>query len=216
MTLQLLYPVDPRSRVSWDFGALHKGVDFAVVVGTPVYSAAAGRVLLAQEATTNYGIHVRIGHQDGSVQFSTIYGHLSKLNVNAGDWVEAHTLIGLSGNTGQSSGPHLHIEKRNSWVGGSPVDPRPFIPWVEELPVVALPDFPSLPRVKVTNTSWLHIRKGPGLGYGSLGSLRLGEVVDVMSVVVTVDDIWLRLGYNQYCAMKIGTKLYAIWLDPNL
>lgn len=92
-------------------GSGHNGIDFGTKVGTPIYSAAAGTVLGTGNTDTacsgvSYGKWVLIKHGNG---LSTLYAHLSVIQVNAGDMVTAKQKIGLSGNTGYSTGPHLHF-----------------------------------------------------------------------------------------------------------
>ena len=86
----------------------HKGVDFAVMTGTPVMAAGAGTVEMAG-ANGSYGIYVRIKH-DGA--HSTAYGHLSRLapGIRPGKHVAQGQTIAYSGSTGRSTGPHLHYE----------------------------------------------------------------------------------------------------------
>jgi murein DD-endopeptidase MepM/ murein hydrolase activator NlpD len=95
----------------------HPGVDIAVPIGSPVRAAGGGTVLLAGE-DPEYGIFVLLEHPDS---LQSKYGHLSRTTVSAGDMVEAGQVIGLSGNTGRSSAPHLHFEIRRE---GTPIDPR--------------------------------------------------------------------------------------------
>ena len=92
-------------------GSGHNGVDFGVRVGTPVYSALAGTVLgtgNTDAACTgvSYGKWVLIRHANG---LTSLYAHLSVINVSAGDKVSTRQKVGLSGNTGYSTGPHLHF-----------------------------------------------------------------------------------------------------------
>ena len=84
----------------------HRGVDIAIPVGTPVRASGGGVV---EEAGTDpqYGVFVRLKHPEG---YETMYGHLSRLTVEAGADVLAGQIIGLSGNSGRSSAPHLHFE----------------------------------------------------------------------------------------------------------
>ena len=98
----------------------HLGVDFAARMGTPVHATADGRVGLAG-ARGGYGLMVELQHGAG---METRYGHLSRLNVTAGQRVRKGDVIGFVGSTGLSSGPHLHYETR---VGGRPVNPLPYI-----------------------------------------------------------------------------------------
>lgn len=95
----------------------HAGMDFTAPVGTDVYASGDGRVEYADYGTNGYGIHVVIDHGFG---YKTLYGHLSALKVRTGQAVKRGDLIGLVGNTGLSSGPHLHYEVHK---GGDPVDP---------------------------------------------------------------------------------------------
>ncbi len=89
---------------------IHDGnaVDFGAAIGTPVKASAAGTVIIAKAGNNGgYGTYIVITHADGS---QTLYGHLSKLSVAAGDKVDQGETIGLSGNTGKSTGPHLHFK----------------------------------------------------------------------------------------------------------
>jgi murein DD-endopeptidase MepM/ murein hydrolase activator NlpD len=95
----------------------HKGTDYAVPIGTPVISWKDG-VVSNQVLDAGYGTAVMIEHADG---MQSIYGHLSAKEVNAGDTVKAGQRIGKSGDTGNSSGPHLHFELRKG--KNNPVDP---------------------------------------------------------------------------------------------
>lgn len=89
-------------------GRNHNGVDLPSPLGTPTYSAFAGKVRLSKY-TKGYGNLVIIRHPNG---LETFYGHLTKREVEAGDWVDAGHEIGLIGSTGRSTGPHLHFETR--------------------------------------------------------------------------------------------------------
>ena len=97
----------------------HKGIDFAAGVGTPIYAAAAGVVADAGWGT-GYGLRTKIDH-DHLGDFTTLYAHLSRSYVKTGDVVRQGQLIGLMGNTGRSTGPHLHFELHK---GHRQIDPR--------------------------------------------------------------------------------------------
>jgi murein DD-endopeptidase MepM/ murein hydrolase activator NlpD len=86
--------------------ALHSGLDFPASTGTPVYSAAGGKVVFTGPYA-GYGSMVTLDHGNG---FVTRYAHTSKIYVNEGDVVMPHQLIAAIGSTGRSTGPHLHFE----------------------------------------------------------------------------------------------------------
>lgn len=88
------------------WGRMHEGIDIAVPVGTSVRAAECGTVIFAGDGGT-YGNLVKIDHGSGVV---TAYAHLDKITVSKGQAVNANTEIALSGNTGRSTGPHLHFE----------------------------------------------------------------------------------------------------------
>jgi len=85
----------------------HFGQDFSAPYGTEVYASGAGKVIVAGWSSDGFGYHVIIDHGYG---FETIYGHLSKIEVPVGLNVKRGDLIGLTGNSGTSSGPHLHYQ----------------------------------------------------------------------------------------------------------
>ena len=124
----------PLSLPSWlwpaygpitsQFGPAHPlGIDISMVVSTPVAAAMSGTVtFVGGNPCCSYGNHIIIDHGDGT---ETRYAHLSQFYVSAGQWVNAGDIIGASGNTGYSTGPHLHFEIR---VNGVPVNPLSYLP----------------------------------------------------------------------------------------
>jgi murein DD-endopeptidase MepM/ murein hydrolase activator NlpD len=108
------------SPFGYRWGRLHAGVDIAVPVGTPVHAAAAGTVRIAGWVG-GYGNYVCIDHGGG---LSTCYGHNSRLGVTVGQRVAKGQVVAASGNTGHSTGPHIHFETR---VGGVPRDPMGYL-----------------------------------------------------------------------------------------
>ena len=106
-------PIDGKMRH-------HNGIDIAIREGTPVMPAAAG-VVVYSGLRSGYGYALLIEHNNGMV---TLYGHNSRLLVTAGQHVDKDTTIALSGNTGRSTGPHLHFE---AWQAGVNVTPA-FMP----------------------------------------------------------------------------------------
>jgi murein DD-endopeptidase MepM/ murein hydrolase activator NlpD len=85
----------------------HFGQDFNAPYGSEVYATGAGKVIFAGWSSDGFGNHVIIDHGYG---YQTIYGHLSKINLPVGMNVKRGDLLGLSGNSGTSSGPHLHYQ----------------------------------------------------------------------------------------------------------
>ena len=101
------------------WGRQHRGVDIANAVGTPIHAVWAGEVVDAQWSG-GYGLTVEIRHRDGSL---TRYAHCSRLLVSVGERVSAGQIIAEMGNTGSSTGPHLHFEVIDaSGVAVDPVD----------------------------------------------------------------------------------------------
>jgi murein DD-endopeptidase MepM/ murein hydrolase activator NlpD len=140
-TGKFLWPI-PHATVSQGFGPtayvfeaayagfahFHTGIDLSVPLGTPVFAAADGVVVLARSMTdasgalVGYGNYVIIQHDAG---LKTLYGHLLAIGVKEGDQVKRGQLVGLVGSTGNSTGPHTHFEVR---IENSPVDPLQMLP----------------------------------------------------------------------------------------
>ncbi|MEV6423868.1 M23 family metallopeptidase [Streptomyces sp. NPDC051662] len=124
-----------RYKLSASFGigggmwaSKHSGQDFAVPTGTPVHAVHSGTVVKAGPNGAGdgpaYGNAIVIKHKNGTY---SQYAHLSQIKVYVGQHVKTDKLIGLSGNTGNSSGPHLHFEIRTTPNYGSAVNPVPFL-----------------------------------------------------------------------------------------
>jgi murein DD-endopeptidase MepM/ murein hydrolase activator NlpD len=108
------------SGFGYRWGRMHEGIDIAVPEGTPIRAAKAGTVAIAAY-TGGYGNYTCVDHGGG---VSSCYGHQSSYAVSSGDSVAQGDVIGYSGNTGSSTGPHLHFEIR---VNGSAVDPLGYL-----------------------------------------------------------------------------------------
>lgn len=107
------YCIPVIGRLTSDYGfrryRMHRGVDLKLTVGDTVRAAFAGRVRLINYERRGYGYYVVMRHTNG---LETIYGHLSRFLVKEGDIVKVGDPIALGGNTGRSSGAHLHFEVR--------------------------------------------------------------------------------------------------------
>ena len=116
------YPYIGRitSRYGPRRGRPHQGLDLSLKTGDPIYATFDGKVRVSK-AVGGYGNLIIIRHNNG---LETYYGHLSQRDVSTGDWVVAGQQIGLGGNTGRSTGPHLHFEVR---YRGQSFDPERII-----------------------------------------------------------------------------------------
>ncbi|MGH1432354.1 MAG: peptidoglycan DD-metalloendopeptidase family protein [Neptuniibacter sp.] len=126
-------PVQAR-RISDRFGyrihpvkkkkVMHNGIDFKADRGTPVYATADGVVEFAGfHKSSGFGKLIILQHNFG---FKTYYAHLDAVKIKTRDFIRKGQLIGLSGNTGLSTGPHLHYEIRHLFTS---INPEPFISW---------------------------------------------------------------------------------------
>lgn len=146
----------------------HKGIDYAVMVGTPVYACMDGDIQFAKNVQTGYGRHVKIIHTDGSM---SIYGHLQQIDISEGAKVIAGQKIGISGGDksdnvngdGSSTGPHLHWEIRPPGKHAS--DQSAVDPMIYCLQYVAA-------EIKVGEaTGGLYVRSMPDQSYKAVGSI---------------------------------------------
>jgi murein DD-endopeptidase MepM/ murein hydrolase activator NlpD len=103
------------------WGRMHQGDDFATPVGTPLAAMSTGTVTFAGEES-GYGNKVEIEYWDGTVSY---YAHMNSIIVTVGQQVAPGDVVGSSGNTGHSTGPHLHLEIHPH--GGGAVDPAPWL-----------------------------------------------------------------------------------------
>ena len=102
---------------------MHKGIDIAAPIGTPIIAAASGEVIFSGWSRGGYGNLVKLKHRDGSVTF---YAHNNRLLVSKGQKVRQGQLIAEMGSTGRSTGPHLHFEIRPN--GSNAINPIARLP----------------------------------------------------------------------------------------
>jgi murein DD-endopeptidase MepM/ murein hydrolase activator NlpD len=121
----LIWPLEGTltSGFGYRWGRMHEGIDISVPEGTPIRAAASGTVILLQSEyeSGGYGNYTCIDHGGG---LSTCYAHQSSFATSAGASVSQGDIIGYSGNTGHSTGPHLHFEVR---INGAPTDPLGYL-----------------------------------------------------------------------------------------
>jgi len=122
--IQISAPYGLRMHPVLQRHGMHTGIDIRAPIGTPVFATADGVVEFSRsEYNGGYGNLIKVDHSFG---FKTFYAHLSKLVAKKGDFVKKGQIIAYSGNTGLSSGPHLHYEVR---FLGNHMNPKPFLDW---------------------------------------------------------------------------------------
>ena len=109
------------SGFGWRWGRMHQGDDFGTPVGTPLAAMSSGTVTFAGWQG-GYGNKIEITYWDGTV---SVFGHLSQVATSVGQAVSPGDIVGYSGNTGHSTGPHLHLEIHPD--GGTAIDPAPWL-----------------------------------------------------------------------------------------
>ncbi len=130
-----VYPIaiDSIARVTSPYGPrrrrMHRGIDLKVLVGDTIRAAFAGKVRITSFERRGYGNYIVIRHPNG---LETVYGHLSKLLIGVNDIVKAGDPIALGGNTGRSSGSHLHFETR---FLGQAINPAEIIDFANGVPI---------------------------------------------------------------------------------
>jgi len=136
-------PVNYPPMTTWGHypsGKVHKAIDYLAPLGSRVQSAMAGTVTTAGWSTTGFGWHVRVKFTNGN---TGIYGHLSKISVKVGQKVAKRQQVGLSGSSGNSTGPHLHFEVRtSSW---NPLTSFNYTAQLEPYAAPAAPPAPTPP-----------------------------------------------------------------------
>lgn len=177
----------------------HNGIDYGVPEGTQVVAAAPGQVIradldteTAQNPRKGYGYHVRIQHTDGS---TAIYAHLSRILVKTGQLVNAGEPIARSGNTGWSTGPHLHFEIRLGPAITTSVDPDKYASY---LPAPEVEPDPILTAKITRDGAGLRVRSAPSTSSAIVRYLSEGDTLNVSGIEGR--DAWLKVddGYIFY------------------
>lgn len=207
---------NPGSYVKFGLSG-HNGIDYGCPTGSLIYSSSDGTVTKTGFDPEGYGNFVRVSTTWGRV----IYAHLSEVCCSTGQFVRSGDFIGRSGNTGNSTGPHLHFEVRlngheaNGYSGA--VDPTEYfivamtpainVPATETttvLPVV-LPDTPVLGECNLTSEAYtvtsaigLNVRSIPSTDGSLLFRLDDGQKINAVTMQATNGDIWL--GFVVWCA----------------
>jgi murein DD-endopeptidase MepM/ murein hydrolase activator NlpD len=204
--IYMIYPIDNYYQITQKFGENpdwyplthgHNGLDFGIPEGTPVKSTFAGLVVFAglDPATqaspkTGYGLHVRVQ----GPQYLAIYAHLSILQTQRDDQVGEGQVIGLSGNTGFSTGPHLHFELRTASSVATCIDPLPLLDKAEK------PNRKPLFYAVITCRAVM-IRREPNRNKSPLAILSEGDVIPVYSLAGP--EVWVEHDRG-FSAFRIG------------
>jgi len=144
---QVTSPFGPRIHPVYGVERFHSGVDFGTPLGTPILTVLDG-VVVTVGPGGGYGNVVIIRHANN---LSTVYAHLSKIYVKPGDFVKQGQIVALSGNTGVSTGPHLHFEVREN---GKPVDPMPYLGGTVHYAGGTIHYVPEIERTMVMETAF--------------------------------------------------------------
>jgi hypothetical protein len=199
--VKLIRPVPESYPVTQRFGENpawypatkgHNGIDYGVPEGTQVVAAAPGQVIraeldteTAQNPKKGYGYHVRIQHSDGS---TAIYGHLSRILVKTGQLVNAGDPIARSGNTGWSTGPHLHFEIRLGASITTSVDPDKYAGY---LPAPEVEPDPILTARITRDGAGLRVRSAPSTSSAIVRYLSEADTLNVSGIAGR--DAWLKV-----------------------
>lgn len=196
--------------------AFHTGIDYGCPMGTPILASAEGRVVYAAWDRTGYGNFVIVQH----TACATCYAHLSDISVKVGQTVHQGELLGHSGTSGNSTGPHLHFEARTAWnVYQSHFDPM-------TLPLMAVDDaalkqqkpaecclkaaeaFKAGDLVKVQNDIGVKAFHDTGFSYDRMSQYQLGTPFYFTGDTVVRKD-------NGLTYMRVVPALFSVWIAAN-
>lgn len=210
----LYWPLDRQQIIiTQRFGSAHKGLDIGIGNGTKLYSPFPVRAQIVKLGwdTTGYGI--MIGLKNDEYGLYVILGHLQKINpdLRVGQWVEPGDFLGWSDSTGNSTGPHLHLEVRESPNGYYPypsscIDPERLLQWRVQAPPPPTPPPTTGNRWKTRKPISIYVV--PSVGGQVVGHLPQGQVFTA-TVANELDPLrdWLKLGNNQYVMSRNKGKV---------
>jgi hypothetical protein len=197
------YPITQRYGDSIT-EAFHPGIDYALPVGVPVLAVADGVVVDTKAQINGYGNYIQIQHNGNA---KSLYAHLFKWIVKEGQHVTAGMVIGYSGNSGNSTGPHLHFEY---WVDGKHVDPGLYFEKAGAVenpapnPIEDIGDV-DLGRVEII-ANGVAIRSYPGFSSPILCRATKGFVLLSTNTIKYADGLrWRLCYYPVYVAENDGT-----------
>lgn len=179
---------------------LHRGVDMHLHVGDSVVAAYPGKVVVSKYNRRGYGNYVMIEHANGT---RTLYGHLQKRLVEVGATVEGGQLIGLGGNTGRSSGPHLHFEIRYGEVNIDPatvfnIQEGTLQPNADHYPLGPAIDSHNAIQAELSKHRFHRVRPGDTLGkIAQMYGTTIEKLCKLNNITRTTI---LRIGQNLQCS----------------
>ena len=210
------YPITQRYGEK-DTSDFHTGIDYACPIGTEILASDAGLVVFAGWDKTGYGNLVIIQHNDGN---ATLYAHLSKISVVLRQKVEQGQVIGLSGSTGNSTGPHLHFEARKEALNyKTHYDPMT-LPLMSvddaalkqqkpaERCLKAADEFKAGDLVKVQNDIGVKAFHDTGFSYDRMSQYQLGTPFYFTGDTVVRKD-------NGLTYMRVVPALFSVWIAAN-
>lgn len=205
------YPLDGVRRVNSKYGyrrrfrRMHYGMDLQVQIGDTVRAAFDGKVRVVKYERRGYGKYIVVRHTNG---LETVYGHLSRQDVKENDIVRAGDPIGLAGNTGRSTGPHLHFETRFLGIAVNPqqiIDFDSGVPLAEEY-VFHRKNYGNTKTIKVANARRHHASNGSGI---TMHRIRKGDTLSDIAKKygTTVSSICKMNGLSRNSNLKIGHSI---------
>lgn len=178
-------------------GRLHRGVDVKMDIGDPVVAAETGKVIISKYNKGGYGNYIIIKHDNGT---QTVYGHLSSRLKDVGNEVKKGELIALSGNTGRSTGPHLHFEIR---FGDVNIDPATVYNFAEgELQ-------PGVDKYSVNEATRSHEEIQAELSKHRYHKIKSGDSLGKLAIQynTSVDKICKLNNITRTSILKIGSQI---------
>jgi len=218
----------------------HPAYDWPIPTGTELFNCFPGRaqITFAGQTADGYANNIRFIYPE--YNYMALYAHLMpKANwpdwVKVGAWVDPIQLLAISDNTGNSTGPHVHMEIRKPPFTGGYSDCFDFWYMLQELPLVPpippepqptndafdLPDFPTLPQWQLLTTQSLSIRQAPSssaklVAYIAPGTSSSPKIVQALGAQKVGNDLWINIGYNEWIAgvyhMGAVENIWGKWI----
>ena len=196
----------------------HTGIDYGCPMHTQILASNEGTVMAAGWDLTGYGFRVIIRHPD---DMATLYAHLDSISVNIGEKVKQGQEIGISGNTGRTTGPHLHFEARTRWNDWtSYFDPMALpLMTVDDSVVIHKPETPSLKGaeafqsgdlVAVQNTLGVKAFFDQGFSYDRVTNYQQGQ-----QFYFTGDTATRNVNGKKLTYMRVVPSQFSVWIAVN-